>query len=134
MDARATDEWMANVTEALAGEKPAYLVVHHMEPDHGANVARLAALYPEMQVVGNAKTFQYMEQFFGPEAIAKERFGALISAQIPCKFYHYSELCRSTGFSFLSLAQSICHKADSGRGGIRSQQINVTAENNTLSG
>ena len=64
---------MANVTEALAGEKPAYLVVHHMEPDHGANVARLAALYPEMQVVGNAKTFQYMEQFFGPEAIAKER-------------------------------------------------------------
>ena len=45
VDARATDEWMANVTEALAGEKPAYLVVHHMEPDHGANVARLAALY-----------------------------------------------------------------------------------------
>ena len=39
VDARATDEWMANVTEALAGEKPAYLVVHHMEPDHGANVA-----------------------------------------------------------------------------------------------
>ena len=44
VDVRATDEWMANVTEALAGEKPAYLVVHHMEPDHGANVARLAAL------------------------------------------------------------------------------------------
>ena len=73
VDHRATDEWLANVTEALAGEKPAYLVVHHMEPDHGANVARLAALYPEMQVVGNAKTFQYMEQFFGAEAIAKER-------------------------------------------------------------
>ena len=50
VDDRATDEWLANVTEALAGEKPAYLVVHHMEPDHGANVARLAALYPEMQV------------------------------------------------------------------------------------
>ena len=44
-----------------------------MEPDHSANMARLAALYPEMQVVGNAKTFQYMEQFFGAEAIAKER-------------------------------------------------------------
>ena len=64
VDARATDEWMANVTEALAGEKPAYLVVHHMEPDHGANVARLAALYPEMQVVGNAKTFAFMGQFY----------------------------------------------------------------------
>ena len=73
VDDRATDEWLANVTEALAGEKPAYLVVHHMEPDHSANMARLAALYPEMQVVGNAKTFQYMEQFFGAEAIAKER-------------------------------------------------------------
>ena len=44
-----------------------------MEPDHGANVAKLAALYPEMQVVGNAKTFQYMEQFFGADAIAPER-------------------------------------------------------------
>lgn len=55
VDVRATDEWMANVTEALAGEKPAYLVVHHMEPDHGANVARLAALYPEMQVVATPR-------------------------------------------------------------------------------
>ena len=73
VDDRATDEWLANVTAALPGEKPAYLVVHHMEPDHSANMARLAALYPEMQVVGNAKTFQYMEQFFGAEAIAKER-------------------------------------------------------------
>ena len=44
VDDRATDEWLANVTEALAGEKPAYLVVHHMEPDHSANMARLAAL------------------------------------------------------------------------------------------
>ena len=44
-----------------------------MEPDHGANIARLAALYPEMQVVGNAKTFLYMDQFFGADAVAKER-------------------------------------------------------------
>ena len=73
VDERATDEWLANLTEALAGTQPDYLVVHHMEPDHGANVARLAARYPEMKVVGNAKTFQYMEQFFGPDAIAKER-------------------------------------------------------------
>lgn len=61
------------------------------------------------------------------------RFDALISAQIPYKFSHSLELCHSTGFSFLSLAQSICRRADSGRDGIRSQQINVTAENNTLS-
>ena len=73
MDARATEPWLENLAEALGGCKPAYLVVSHMEPDHGANVAKLAALYPEMQVVGNAKTFQYMEQFFGADAIAPER-------------------------------------------------------------
>ena len=55
VDHRATEEWLANVTEALAGEKPAYLVVHHMEPDHGANIAKLAALYPEMKVVATPR-------------------------------------------------------------------------------
>ena len=73
VDNRATEPWLANLTEALAGRKPDYLVVSHMEPDHGANIARLAALYPEMQVVGNAKTFLYMDQFFGADAVAKER-------------------------------------------------------------
>ena len=73
VDARATEPWLENLAEALGDCKPAYLVVSHMEPDHGANVAKLAALYPEMQVVGNAKTFQYMEQFFGADAIAPER-------------------------------------------------------------
>ena len=73
VDARATDPWLENLAEALGGAAPDYLVVSHMEPDHGANIAKLAALYPEMQVVGNAKTFLYMEQFFGADAIAKER-------------------------------------------------------------
>ena len=73
VDARATEPWLENLSEALAGRKPDYLVVSHMEPDHGANIAKLAALYPEMQVVGNAKTFLYMDQFFGADAIAKER-------------------------------------------------------------
>ena len=73
VDARATEPWLENLAEALGDRKPAYLVVSHMEPDHGANVAKLAALYPEMQVVGNAKTFQYMEQFFGADAIAPAR-------------------------------------------------------------
>ena len=73
VDARATEPWLENLAEALGGRKPAYLVVSHMEPDHGANIAKLAARYPAMQVVGNAKTFQYMEQFFGADAIAPER-------------------------------------------------------------
>ena len=45
VDARATEPWLENLTEALAGRKPDYLVVSHMEPDHGANIAKLAALY-----------------------------------------------------------------------------------------
>ena len=73
VDARATDPWLENLAEALGGAAPDYLVVSHMEPDHGANIAKLAALYPEMQIVGNAKTFLYMEQFFGADAIAKDR-------------------------------------------------------------
>ena len=56
VDNRATDAWLANLTEALGDRMPEYLVVSHMEPDHGANIARLAAKYPDMKVVGNAKT------------------------------------------------------------------------------
>ena len=73
VDERATDAWLANLTEALADRTPDYLVVSHMEPDHGANIARLAAKYPEMKVVGNAKTFLYMDQFFGADAVAAGR-------------------------------------------------------------
>ena len=73
VDNRATDAWLANLTEELGDRMQEYMVVSHMEPDHGANIARLAAKYPDMKVVGNAKTFVYMEQFFGPDAVAKER-------------------------------------------------------------
>ena len=73
VDARATEAWMANLDQALEGRTPDYLVVSHMEPDHGANIARLAARYPEMKVVGNAKTFAFMDQFFGAAAVAAGR-------------------------------------------------------------
>lgn len=73
VDARATEPWLANLAAALGGRKPDYLIVSHMEPDHAANIARAAALYPDMQVVGNAKTFAFMDQFFGPQAVAAGR-------------------------------------------------------------
>ena len=72
VDARATDAWLVALEEELAGAAPDYLVVSHVEPDHSANVARLAEKYPAMQVVGNAKTFAYLENFF-PGAIAPAR-------------------------------------------------------------
>lgn len=64
-DKRRTDEWLANVKAALGDKKPAYLVVSHMEPDHSASIAAFLKAYPRTAVVGNAKTFQIAEQFFG---------------------------------------------------------------------
>ena len=72
VDARATDAWLEALEAELDGAAPDYLIVSHVEPDHSANVARLAAKYPAMQVVGNAKTFAYLENFF-PGAIAAGR-------------------------------------------------------------
>lgn len=67
VDARATDEWFANLENALAGRTPDYLVVSHMEPDHAANIAKAAEKYPDMKIVANAKTFPMMKQFFGTD-------------------------------------------------------------------
>ena len=64
IDARKTEEWLANLEVALAGRTVDYLVVQHMEPDHAANIAVLMEKYPEMTVVGNAKTFAMIPQFF----------------------------------------------------------------------
>lgn len=64
VDARATDEWINNVEEALDGKKPEYLVISHLEPDHAANIKLIAEKYPEMKLIGNAKTFQMLPQFF----------------------------------------------------------------------
>ncbi len=64
VDNRAAAAWLDNVKEALGGRKPDYLVVSHMEPDHGANIARFSELYPQAVIVGNAKTFPMIRQFF----------------------------------------------------------------------
>ncbi len=64
VDARASEQWFANLEQALAGEPVDYLVVSHMEPDHAANVERFARQHPEAKLVGNAKTFGMIAQFF----------------------------------------------------------------------
>ncbi len=64
VDARATDEWVKNVEEALDGKEPLYLVISHLEPDHASNIGLIADKYPNMQLIGNAKTFQMLPQFF----------------------------------------------------------------------
>ena len=64
VDAHFKDEWLANLEEAFAGRTPDYLIVQHMEPDHAANIANFAEKYPEAKIVGHAKTFPMMKQFF----------------------------------------------------------------------
>ena len=65
VDARFFDEWSSNVEAALSGRAPDYLVVHHMEPDHSANIAKALEAWPAVVVVSSAQAFKFMEQFFG---------------------------------------------------------------------
>lgn len=63
VDRRAEKEWLENVKDILGGKLPDYLVISHLEPDHGGSIQTLADAYPQMKLVGNAKTFQILEQF-----------------------------------------------------------------------
>ena len=73
VDARATEEWLSNVARVLEGRSPDYLMVTHMEPDHSGSLMQLAQKYPEMKIVGNAKTFTLIKQFFGTGALSEDR-------------------------------------------------------------
>lgn len=64
VDKRVTDEWFENLDKVLDGRKPDYLVISHLEPDHSSNIAKAAEKYPDMKLVGNAKTFAMLPQFF----------------------------------------------------------------------
>ena len=67
VDANFTHQWLDNMEKALAGRKPDFLVVQHMEPDHSANVHKFLSLYPEAIVVSSAKAFAMMQNFFGTD-------------------------------------------------------------------
>ncbi len=64
VDIHFTEEWLKNIEDALQGRKPDYLVVLHMEPDHSASLKCLVEKYPNITIVGNAKTFPMIHQFF----------------------------------------------------------------------
>ena len=64
VDKNFTHEWLDNVAEVLGKDLPDYLIVQHMEPDHSANIMNFVKAYPNVCVVGNAKTFKMIEQFF----------------------------------------------------------------------
>ncbi|MCF0199747.1 MAG: MBL fold metallo-hydrolase, partial [Bacteroidaceae bacterium] len=70
-DARKTDEWFANVANVLGSRQPDYLVVHHCEPDHAANVAAFAERYPQATILCSQKACQLLAQFFPVDLSAR---------------------------------------------------------------
>ncbi len=64
VDARGMEEWEKNLQTALDGRKLDFLIISHLEPDHAGSIGRLLELYPDVVIVGNAKTFNMLPQFF----------------------------------------------------------------------
>lgn len=73
VDARKSEEWLANIKVILGTRQPDYLVVSHMEPDHAGSIAAAADAFPDMKIVGNAKTFAFMGQFFEFDIDSKKK-------------------------------------------------------------
>ena len=65
VDRHFTDAWLNNLSAALSGRQPDYLVVQHMEPDHSASIMDFLRRWPEATVVASAKAFTMMKNFFG---------------------------------------------------------------------
>ena len=70
VDRRAAPDWLENLEAELKGRAPAYLVIQHLEPDHAGSIGLLAERYPNMTLVGNAKTFSMLPKFFPALAAA----------------------------------------------------------------
>lgn len=64
VDRSISQLYIENITHVLGGRELDYLIVNHMEPDHCANIEEIARRYPNVKLVGNKKTFQFMEQFY----------------------------------------------------------------------
>ncbi|MBR2973031.1 MAG: FprA family A-type flavoprotein [Clostridia bacterium] len=67
VDKNFGDEWFANIENTLQGKEPDFLIVHHMEPDHSANIDKFMEKYKSATVVATAKAFTMMKQFFGTD-------------------------------------------------------------------
>ncbi len=67
VDKNFTDEWLLNIEDVLGEKQPDFLVVHHMEPDHSANIDNFMSKFPNAKIVSSAKAFVMMKQFFGTD-------------------------------------------------------------------
>ena len=91
VDPRATQEWLQNLEEAVGARAVDYLVIQHMEPDHGGSIMQLIQRYPAMKIVGNAKTFQMLQQFFevdpGEKAVIVKEGDTLCTGKHTLQFF-----------------------------------------------
>jgi len=103
-DRNFVGEWLQNLSDALEGRKPDYLVVHHMEPDHSAGIAAFAEEYPEAKIVATAKAFTMMKNFTGVDysgrgVVAKEgdtlKLGAHTLTFVTAPMVHWPEVMLS---------------------------------------
>lgn len=67
MEAHYGDEWFEKLENELNGRSPDYLIVHHMEPDHSANIAAFMEKYPNAQIAGSMGAFNIMKNYFGTD-------------------------------------------------------------------
>ena len=72
VDQSFTHQWLDNIQNTLDGRKPDYLIVHHMEPDHSANIVNFTNVYPEAKIVASQKAFAMMKNFFGTDFAEKQ--------------------------------------------------------------
>jgi len=67
VDARFAGEWLDNIAQVLAGRRPDYLVIQHMEPDHSGSILHFVQAYPDATVVASAKALAMMKNYFGQD-------------------------------------------------------------------
>ena len=96
VDARGMKEWEQNLQTALGGRKLDYLVISHLEPDHAGSIGRLMELYPDVVIVGNAKTFNMLPQFFNI-SLERRRFSFTWFAYAEFLYGTYGALAGSYG-------------------------------------
>ena len=76
VDVNFTHEWLDNIQNELGNRKPDYLVVHHMEPDHSANIANFLKTYPQMLLANIRRSFRRFSKngVFSEKAAACRRY------------------------------------------------------------
>ena len=69
VDKEFTSEWLANIEKELGERSVDYLIIHHMEPDHSANIINFINKYPNVTIVASSKAFTMMKNFFGNDFV-----------------------------------------------------------------